>query len=192
MTGVCEDYYQLDLAWLRRRKMLTPGRVSVVTWSVGGNQTGAIRIAAQERAILLIYRTRSWGEEWRDAREVVPFITTPTAFGSHRRWFACPRCAKACRVLYGSGRFLCRCCWGLGYRSQRESPWSRTLSRMHKLRARLGGSFNLLEPFPLRPRYMHHRTYQRLRARYMSLSGQSTAHLEGFLFRMKRRVGGPT
>ena len=129
MTGVCEDYYQLDLAWLRRRKMLTPGRVSVVTWSVGGNQTGAIRIAAQEHAILLIYRTRSWGEEWQDAREVVRFTTRPTAFGGRRRWFACPRCARACRVLYGSGRFLCRRCRGLGYRSQRESLWSRTLSR---------------------------------------------------------------
>ena len=61
-----------------------------------------------------------------------------------------------------------------------------------ELRARLGGSANLLEPFPPRPRYMHHRTDQRLRARYTSLSGQTTAHLKGFLFRMKRRVGGPT
>jgi hypothetical protein len=42
IAGVCEDYHHLDLAWLRRRKMLTPGRVSVVTWSVGGNQVGAI------------------------------------------------------------------------------------------------------------------------------------------------------
>jgi hypothetical protein len=46
---------------------------------------------------------------------------------------------------------------------------------MHKLRARLDGSASLLEPFPLRPRYMRHRTYQTLQARYMSLSRQNTA-----------------
>jgi hypothetical protein len=66
------------LQGLRRRKMLTPGRVSVVTWSVGGSQTGAIRIVAQEHAILLFYRTRSHGEQWQDVRQIVPFITTPT------------------------------------------------------------------------------------------------------------------
>jgi len=33
MTAVCEDYYHLDLAWLQRRRILTPGRKSVVTWS---------------------------------------------------------------------------------------------------------------------------------------------------------------
>ena len=48
---------------------------------MNGNKVGAIRIVVQEHAIVLIYRTRSWGEEWRDAREVVTFTTTRTAFG---------------------------------------------------------------------------------------------------------------
>jgi hypothetical protein len=86
---------------------------------------------------------------------------------------------KACRVLFGNGRFLCRSCWGIGYRSQRE------------LHARVGGSANLMEPFPPRPRYLHYRTYQRLRARYLSLSGQHTVELEGFVSRLKRRIGAP-
>jgi hypothetical protein len=189
MTAVCEDYYHLDLAWLQRRKMLTPGRKSVITWSSCGRRTGAIKIAAAAHAILLVYRTREYGEEWQDVKQLVVFKTTATAFGGRRRWFACPGCAKACRVLYGSGRFLCRRCWRLPYRSQRESPWSRTTSRMQKMRARLGGSANLMEPFPPRPRYMHHRTYQRLWARYISLSRKNTADLAAFAFRLTRRAG---
>ncbi len=35
-----------------------------------------------------------------------------------------------------------------------------------KIRGRLGGSANMGEPFPSRPRYMHRRTYQLLRSQY--------------------------
>src|SRR3974377_986549 len=61
-----------------------------------------------------------------------------------------------------------------------------------ELRARLGGSASLLEPFPPRPRYMHHRTDQRLRARYTSLSGETKAQLKGILLHMTRRGAGAT
>jgi hypothetical protein len=91
----------LDLAWLRRRKMLTPGRRSSVVWSVGGNRVGEIMIVPLEDALLLVYRAR----------------------------------------------------------------W---------------------------PRYMRHRTYQTLQARYMSLSRQNTADLQGFVSRLKRRIGDTT
>ena len=75
----------------------------------------------------------------------VDIIVTVGTLAPRRRWFACQGCAKSCRVLYGSGRFLCRRCWGLPYRSQGESHWSRTTNLMQKIRGRLGGSANLLE-----------------------------------------------
>jgi hypothetical protein len=57
MTAVCENYLSLDLAWLRRRKMLTPGRRSSVVWSVSGNRVGEIMIVPLADALLLVYRS---------------------------------------------------------------------------------------------------------------------------------------
>ena len=41
----------------------------------------------------------------------------------------------------------------------------RGVFKAQKIRTRLGGSVNLFEPFPEKPKRMHWRTYLRLRAR---------------------------
>ena len=188
MADLCEHYNHLDLAWLRRKKLLTPGTSSSVNWTTGGRPSGSIRIEVGTDAVRLIYRTRTPGEDWEDMSEVVRFRETDTRFGGRRRWFACPRCGRACRVLFGGGRFLCRRCHGLQYKSQYEFGWSRATSRAQKIRTRLHGSANLLEPFPARPKHMQHRTYRRLRALDARLMGVSTAGLAGFVQRLRARI----
>jgi hypothetical protein len=64
--------------------------------------------------------------------------------------------------------FACRQCCGLTYASQREIPRHRAISRVQKIRMRLGGSANLLERFPKKPRGMHRWTYRRLFAKAMA------------------------
>ena len=46
----CESYYAIDLAWLRRRKMLQPGRSSSIQWSHCGRPAGSIGIVARTTA----------------------------------------------------------------------------------------------------------------------------------------------
>lgn len=177
MASLCEDLHAIDLAWLTRRKLLRPGVSTSIRWSRAGCSTGSIRIKVGADAVEFAYRGRRMGEEWQDLLEVVPFTETATAFGGRRRWFACPRCGKPCRVLYGGARFLCRRCHGLRYGSQYELDWHRALRRAQGIRIRLGGSANVLEPFPPRPKHMQLRTYGRLRLLDARLLARSTAGL---------------
>ena len=69
-------------------------------------------------------------------------------------------------MLYAAGElFACRRCHDLAYASQQETPLHRGLKQARKIRMRLGGGVDLLEPFAQRPKGMHRRTFLRLRAR---------------------------
>ena len=53
----------------------------------------------------------------------------------------------------------------MAYESQQQTARHRGLEQARKIRMRLGGGVDLLEPFPARPKGMHRRTFNRLRAR---------------------------
>jgi hypothetical protein len=93
-------------------------------------------------------------------------------FGGQRPWFVCSvgsngrYCGRRAAILYCAGDlFACRRCYGLSYASQQQSALHRGLEQARKIRMRLGGSADLLEPFPPKPKGMHRRTFRRLRAR---------------------------
>ena len=65
-------------------------------------------------------------------------------------------------VVYGGSIFACRHCYQLAYDSQREAAYSRALSRAQAIRMKLGGSPNMAEDFPDKPKGMHWRTYDLL------------------------------
>jgi hypothetical protein len=98
-------------------------------------------------------------------QEPVPLSWTECNFGGERPWFVChgAGCGRRAAVLYGPGRyFLCRHCYDLRYESQREEKMRRALRRAQKIREGLGGSANMMEPFPEKPKGMHWKTYERL------------------------------
>jgi hypothetical protein len=70
--------------------MLTPGRYSTLTWSIGRERIGSITLAAQQAGVRLIYHTKNANGERVDVNELVPFTYTPTRFGGQRQWFCCP------------------------------------------------------------------------------------------------------
>jgi hypothetical protein len=82
--------------------------------------------------------------------------------GSNAKTLSMVVCDRRVAKLYAPC-FECRRCLGLGYASQRELSLRRAGRRAQKIKTRLGGSNDPLEPFPKKPRGMHWRTYRRLR-----------------------------
>src|ERR1700683_2079677 len=70
---------------------------------------------------------------------------------SHRLWAreGSRRAAKLYRV---GPLFACQHCLGLAYASQQEIPVRRAIRRAQKIKMRLGGSDDPLEPLPQKPR----------------------------------------
>ena len=165
MVDKCHEFKSIDLAWLRRRKMLQKGHCSTINWSVRGEQTGSIGVARPPGGIQLNYRQRSHGEEWRDVSDFIPVVETATNFGGHRQWFQCPSCHSRCRIIYGGALFRCRRCHHLKYDTQYEPPFARAATRALKIRERLGDKGGIDDPFPSKPKGMHWKTYERLQAR---------------------------
>jgi hypothetical protein len=155
-------FHRLAINALTRGGWLRPGTTGISRWFRGDLETGSISwsvsgVDGEADAVTLFYRCR--GE---DIRERIDLTWTACHFGGKRPWFVCRGCGRRCGVLYGGVWFRCRHCYGLAYESTREKPHERTLRRVQAIRRRLGGSPNLLEPFPPKPPRMHWKTYWRL------------------------------
>src|SRR6516165_11552921 len=77
---------------------------------------------------------------------------------------------------------------GLPTQASRESAHFRGLWKAQKIRMRLGGSANMLEDFPEKPKGMHWRTYERLRRVHDAAQGRSIIGLTDFANRLSKRV----
>ena len=186
MTTTTNDYHAIDLAWLCKKGCLAPGYCGKITWSRGDTKTGWIGYRTESAGLRLMYRTRRHGGDWRDVDELIPFVYSRTNFPGRRAWFHCPSCCRRCRVLYGGAYFRCRKCHGLRYESQYETGYSRAASQSHKLRERLGYSGSLDDPFPPKPKGMHWKTYERLRARDDQLQMRWCRGVADWLARTRR------
>ena len=195
-----EECHSVDVRYLCKNGSLKPGCRFSLRWSWADRKTGSIRGVVEgykrpERVVLL-YRYRSGlGVEWEDVRETVPIEWTPCTFGGVRPWFVCPgvingvRCGRRAAILYGPGKyFLCRHCYDLRYKSQRENKIYRALHRAQNIRERLGGSRSMMEPFPERPKGMHHDTYFRLWWEHCEAEMEQLAGMREWLDKPEKRV----
>ncbi len=184
--GIVDTRARLEINWLCRQGYLLPGGVTPICWQRDGHPAGQISLVAEEERVVLVYRVRWMGGEWRDMQQPVRLTWTPCHFGGRRPWFVCPHCGRRVGIIYAadSGSFLCRQCCGLAYASQRESPLERLRRRVKALRRRLRGSEGVFTPFPERPNGMHHQTYSRLLLRGYALE-------MGYFQAMKETWGTP-
>jgi hypothetical protein len=92
-------------------------------------------------------------------------------------------------LLYLAGElFACRRCYDLAYASQQESLWCRGLGKAQKIRMQLGGSPNMVDVFPDRPKGMHWKTYDRLRRAHDLVQQKAVLGLTQFVDRLERRL----
>ena len=169
----CESCISIDVRGWHREGWLRAGQYFSSSWTRGGEPSGRINVRTECDVAILSYWSQSGGaSEWKSIEQRVPITWTACHFGGRRPWFLCSvysddrYCGRRAAVLYCAGElFACRRCWGLAYESQQETPMRRGVFQAQKIRMRLGGSVNLFEPFPEKPKRMHWLTYLRLRAR---------------------------
>lgn len=143
-------------------------------------QFGARRTV--ESCDVIDVRQRSHGGE--------SLATTSCNFGGVRYWFICSDCSRRVAKLYRvGGRYACRQCHGLAYRSQHENYYDRGLLKAQRIRMKLGGSANMTLPFPPKPKFMRWATYYRLAATDQDRAGQWCAALRVWLESLKHVHG---
>lgn len=165
-----ESRNQLDVNRLNRKGLLQPGVSGSVDWSRGDRSLGSIGLRAERGSLILDYQhRRSPSSEWEEVRYPVRLTWTPCNFGGRRPWFICPGvvngryCGRRVGTLFNGGKyFLCRHCYDLTYQSRQDGYRYGPLRKCQRIRQRLGGSANMMEPFPPLPKGMHFKTYFRL------------------------------
>lgn len=175
----------IDVNRLHRDGCLRDGWSGVLWWSRDGETVASINLRAGYDTLHLSYRWRAGNGPWEDVAESVLIVRKACRYGGARPFFMCPglvnglACGRRVAKLYGPGRyFLCRHCYRLAYASQSEGAWDRTLRRAGKVRHRLGGNPGIATPFPLKPKGMWRRTYQRIRARALAVEFRADQQLQ--------------
>ena len=140
----------------------------------------SIRVRTETGRVILAYRHRSGGEDWKDESYPVYLDWTACNLGGQRPWFLCPArgCGRRVAILYGGGIFACRHCYQLAYPSQRETWDDRAAQRADRIRDKLGWEPGILNGNGWKPKRMHWNTFERLTAQHdafvqISLAGMA-------------------
>lgn len=162
--SLTDDYRSVDVRRWAREGLLRPGRRATWQWTCNGEVEDSIRMRAEEGQVVLTYRHRSRGDEWRDTEYPVRIVRTSCNAGGSRPWFVCPvaRCRRRVAILYGGAIFACRHCHQLAYPSTREEGADRAVRRADRIRERLGWQPGVLNGRGGKPKWMRWATYMRL------------------------------
>jgi hypothetical protein len=198
-----EDLREIDVRrWHREGFLGARPRYVSWGWYRDREQIASIGARTSHSGAELSYSCWRGGDE-ADKRSVdytVPVTWTACNFGGERPWFVCPgivngyACRRRVAKLYlSAGYFLCRYCHDLTYETRQVGRKHSALRKCQKIRERLGGSPNMMEPFPPRPKGMHLKTYWRLRLEHDEADRRFTAILHADLEKLEMqfsRIGG--
>jgi hypothetical protein len=177
------SYRKLDIRRLSREGALAAGCDCSVSWPGRRAPLAQLHIKASNGELRFSYGDRAGKGRLREADLTVALVWTSCHYGGRRPWFRCPRggCGRRVAILYADNDFACRHCRALVYDTQRVAPESRALDRAQRLRVRLGGSVDMTQPFPTRPKGMHFLTYMKHSMRAWSAEDKANAEMRKWL-----------
>ena len=172
-----DDYRSIDVRRWHREGLLSPRQSFRLQWSRRGEVVASIQVRTEPGRVVLSYRHRIGGGDWKDELYPIYLDWTRCHFGGQRPWFLCPasRCGRRVAILYSGEIFACRHCYRLAYPSQRETPGDRAARRADWIRERLDWEPGILNGKGFKPKGMHWRTFERLTAEHDMLVRQSLA-----------------
>lgn len=194
-----EDSLTLNLPRLIQTGWLKPGAWTSGTlrWRIVGTdkETASIGFEGQlgqtDGCIRLHWTSTShWSGEKRQCENHITLITSAQPFGGRRWWFVCPRTGQRATRLhlpYGAYTFACRNAYRLAYRSQRETPRDRALSRAFALRQKVGDHGGIGD-YVAKPKGMHWRTFERAMERIDRAEDIVEMHTVLLLNNLKRKI----
>lgn len=164
-----EESLAIDVRRWNRERLIADNRIFQWQWFLNDILRATIDVDIQDDHVTLSYTYRKGKPNERPISHSVNIERTKCHLGGNRPWFICPvpACGKRVAKLYCAGIFMCRECAGLSYKSQNEGDFDRAARRANSIRQKLGwvqGALN--KPQRIKPKGMHHSTYQRLTIRH--------------------------
>lgn len=194
---IAEHCLRIDLAWMLRRGLVKVGtsQAGTLSWSCNGSPSGSIGYQAlmhepgSER--LKLTYTRGKGDDAERVNQTIALTFTQPNYGGKRWWMICPYRGIRVGKLYlppGGDRFASRKAWRLGYQSQRDAARDRPFQQLFRLQKKLGceqGWGN----FPIKPKGMWQRTYDRHFEEYLRLDELCALEMSETLARLTGKLG---
>ncbi|MGX1402363.1 hypothetical protein AB7M70_011836 [Bradyrhizobium japonicum] len=172
-TNYC---FSLDIQYLKKQGYFVRNGVTNGTLNQRFRMSGrrlSTSITCEKGNVLRLKYDRNGNEITYSVR----IVYSKCNYGGERPWFICPntKCNKRVGKLFLVGDYyLCRHCHDLAYETQNMTEPFRMLEKAQNIRERLGAeSLSTIDPFPPRPKGMHHKTYKNLRNTYDNLLAMS-------------------
>ncbi|WP_417790327.1 hypothetical protein [Terasakiella pusilla] len=179
-----EDGLTLDLNKLIRDGSIKPGLAwqGTLVWTNTrtGEQVASIGYVADLMDPDNAHIRLHYNHNDKPQNYSVPLTTTRPNFGGVRWWFICPVSGQRVGKLHsppGQPLFASSKVLNLAYHSQREHKFQRLLNRAYKLRERIDRKAAVYceAPIPKKPKGMHSKTYESLRAEIFRLEREALA-----------------
>jgi hypothetical protein len=163
------DMRPLDIRRLQRDGLLTPGRAFGWQWTAtarGGINPDANGSRPRDSQLP---KPKQWRRMATDGIPGRSGMDGPATLAGGGRGSSARRrgCGRRVAILFGGSIFACRHCHKLAYECQRETDDDRAMRRADTIRRRLGWGAGIANPEGGKPKGMHWRTFERLKASMM-------------------------